>query len=229
MSQVSALGSVKLQKASGQLRFTIELSWCDPLEVIQRWRHSLRSRVSGAASRSESRDLDVALMPVRKYPCEVAMNLKGEFVADPNLICYHASPNVGYARLDHDARDGGGRADGVDETIACDLGQLPPTVERVAVLVSLYNAHVSRMTFADVPKAQLVVKDQSGSQIFVCHLGDTLGRVREMLAKRMIVKAPAAMIVGYFERDGDDWSFLHDPLGFENSKDMFWHFLVESV
>jgi len=144
-----------------------------------------------------------------------------EFDLDASVLCLNkdgkANSNqdlVFYNNLKHpsgaivhsgDDRTGGGQGD--NEIISIDLSKVPPNIERIACIITIYEADERKQNFGMIESARVRVLDATTTQEIV----------RYDLSENYSVET--AMIVGEIYRHDGEWKFGAIGAGFAGGLD----------
>lgn len=126
----------------------------------------------------------------------------GKVRGDADFIFYNNLKSVeGSVKHSGDNRTGAG--DGDDETVAIDLSQVPPGVERIAVCVTIHDGEARRQNFGMVQKAFVrCVNAATNTEIARYDLSEDSS-------------TETAMVFGEVYRNGADWKFRAVGQGFK--------------
>jgi len=126
----------------------------------------------------------------------------GKVRGDADFIFYNNLKSVeGSVKHSGDNRTGAG--DGDDETVAIDLAQVPPGVERISVCVTIHEGEARRQNFGMVQKAFVrCVNAATNAEIARFDLSEDSS-------------TETAMVFGEVYRNGSDWKFRAVGQGFK--------------
>jgi len=126
----------------------------------------------------------------------------GKVRGDADFIFYNNLKSVeGSVKHSGDNRTGAGEGD--DETVAIDLSQVPPGVERIAVCVTIHEGEARRQNFGMVQKAFVrCVNAATNTEIARFDLSEDSS-------------TETAMVFGEVYRNGSDWKFRAVGQGFK--------------
>lgn len=126
----------------------------------------------------------------------------GKVRGDADFIFYNNLKSVeGSVKHSGDNRTGAG--DGDDETVAIDLSQVPPGVERISVCVTIHDGEARRQNFGMVQKAFVrCVNAATNTEIARFDLSEDSS-------------TETAMVFGEVYRNGSDWKFRAVGQGFK--------------
>ena len=132
------------------------------------------------------------------------------FMVGANGKCPTEQEFIFYGNLKHssgavesmgDNRTGSG--DGDDEQIKIDLSLIPAEIEKVAFVVTIYEAEARRQNFGQVSNAYIrVVDEQTGTELIRYDLGEDFS-------------IETAIVVGELYRHGGEWKFNAIGSGFQ--------------
>lgn len=99
-----------------------------------------------------------------------------------------------------------GQGEGDDEQIKVALGQIPATVDKVAIAVTIYDGEARKQNFGMVTKSFCrVVNDADGAELARLDLQEDASTER-------------AMIMGELYRNGDEWKFRATGQGYQDQR-----------
>lgn len=124
----------------------------------------------------------------------LCLNKSGKANDGKDLVFYnnlkHPSGAISHSG---DDRTGGGQGD--NEIITVDLPKIPPNIERIAFVITIYEAETRKQNFGMVESARARVIDaDTNTEI-----------VRYDLSENYSTET--AMVVGELHRDGPEWKF----------------------
>lgn len=128
-------------------------------------------------------------------------NAGGKVRADTDF-CFFNNKNVAGGAVVHQGDNRTGEGDGDDEQIEVTLSKLPADVDKVAVVVTIYNGDQNGQTFGQVSNAFIRLVDASNNNEVV----------RFDLSEDASVET--AMILGEVYRHGAEWKFRAVGQGF---------------
>ncbi|UYV16516.1 TerD family protein [Porphyrobacter sp. ULC335] len=128
-------------------------------------------------------------------------NAGGKVRADTDF-CFFNNKNVAGGAVVHQGDNRTGEGDGDDEQIEVTLSKLPADVDKVAVVVTIYNGDENGQTFGQVSNAFIRLVDASNNNEVV----------RFDLSEDASVET--AMILGEVYRHGAEWKFRAVGQGF---------------
>lgn len=119
---------------------------------------------------------------------------RGMVSSDADFIFYNQTRSAcGSVEHSGDNRTGDGHGD--DETINIDLTQLPASVQRIAIVVTVHEAEVRRQSFGQVKNSFIRIVDHAkGSEICRYDLQEDYS-------------AETAVVFGELYLEGSDWQF----------------------
>lgn len=133
-------------------------------------------------------DLDASVIALRD----------GKFEKSDDLIYYGNKKGCGGA-IKHCGDNLTGEGAGDDEQIIIDLEELPKSVDKIVIVVNIFNARVKKQDFGKVKNAFVRICDESnGTEVLRFNLTDNYsGKV--------------AMVFGEIYKHNDEWKF--NPIG----------------
>ena len=118
-------------------------------------------------------------------------------------FCFYNNKNVAGGAVIHQGDNRTGEGDGDDEQIEITLSKMPADVDKVAVVVTIYNGDENGQTFGQVSNAFIRLVDASNNNEVV----------RYDLSEDASVET--AMILGEVYRHGAEWKFRAVGQGFK--------------
>ena len=118
-------------------------------------------------------------------------------------FCFYNNKNVAGGAVIHQGDNRTGEGDGDDEQIEITLSKMPADVDKVAVVVTIYNGDENGQTFGQVSNAFIRLVDASNNNEVV----------RYDLSEDASVET--AMILGEVYRHGGEWKFRAVGQGFK--------------
>lgn len=134
---------------------------------------------------SEAFDLDASAF---------LLDAQGKAKNEESFIFYGHLKN-GNGSVEHLGDNLTGAGDGDDEQIKLTLLDIPADIDKIDVVVTIYEADVRRQNFGQVSNAYIrVVDEASGAELLRYDLGEDYS-------------VETALVVGSFYRNGNDWKF----------------------
>lgn len=119
---------------------------------------------------------------------------RGMVSSDADFIFYNQTRSS-CGSVEHFGDNRTGEGDGDDEKITVDLTQLPSSVQRIAIVVTVHEADVRRQSFGDVKNSFIRIVDHAnGNEICRYDLQDSYS-------------GEAAVVFGELCLEGSDWQF----------------------
>jgi tellurium resistance protein TerD len=118
----------------------------------------------------------------------------GKIVSNGHFVFYNNKRSPDGA-IEHGGDNLTGEGAGDDEVISVDLAAVPPTIDRIAVAVSIYEADAKGLSFGQVRNAFIRVVNQA----------DNTELARYDLTED--ASTETAMVFGELYRSGADWKF----------------------
>lgn len=119
---------------------------------------------------------------------------RGMVSSDADFIFYNQTRSA-CGSVEHSGDNRTGDGDGDDETINIDLTQLPASVQRIAIVVTVHEAEVRRQSFGQVKNSFIRIVDHAkGSEICRYDLQEDYS-------------AETAVVFGELYLEGSDWQF----------------------
>ena len=126
----------------------------------------------------------------------------GKVSSDADFIFYHNLKHSSGA-VEHTGDNLTGAGDGDDEVIRVDLKKLPPSVDKVAFTVTIYDADDRKQNFGQVANAYIrIVDEASGEELIRYDLGEDFS-------------IETAVVVGELYRNAGEWKFNAIGSGFK--------------
>ncbi|MBQ7544403.1 MAG: TerD family protein [Synergistaceae bacterium] len=126
----------------------------------------------------------------------------GKVSSDADFIFYHNLKHSSGA-VEHTGDNLTGAGDGDDEVIRVDLKKLPPSVDKVAFTVTIYDADDRKQNFGQVANAYIrIVDEASGEELIRYDLGEDFS-------------VETAIVVGELYRHAGEWKFNAIGSGFK--------------
>lgn len=128
---------------------------------------------------------------------------RGMVSSDADFIFYNQTRSA-CGSVEHSGDNRTGAGDGDDETITVDLTQLPTSVQRIAIVVTVHEAEVRRQSFGQVKNSFIRIVDQV-KENEICRYD-----LQEDYS------AETAIVFGELYLEGSDWQFKasgHGHLG----------------
>lgn len=127
----------------------------------------------------------------------------GGKVRSDNDFCFYNNKDVAGGAVVHQGDNRTGQGEGDDEQIKVVLSKMPADVDKVAVVVTIYEGEKNGQTFGQVSNAFIrLVNQKTGAEV-----------VRYDLSEDASVET--AMILGEVYRHGTDWKFRAVGQGFK--------------
>lgn len=118
----------------------------------------------------------------------------GRVRADSDFIFYN-NLRGGDGAIEHMGDNRTGLGDGDDEELKIDLTRVPPSIQKIAVTVTIHEGDAQRLTFGQVSNAYIrVVNDLTGREISRYDLGED-------------ASSETAIIFGEIYRHNGEWKF----------------------
>lgn len=161
-------GNVSLSKAAPGLKtITVGLGW-DP-----------------RATDGQEFDLDGSVF---------LLNDQGKVGSDSDFIFYNNKKSAD-GSVEHSGDNRSGEGAGDDETVTVKLDQVPASIDKIAVCVTIHEADSRRQSFGQVSKAYIrVMNAEGGAEIARYDLSED-------------ASTDTAMIFGEVYRNGGEWKF----------------------
>jgi tellurium resistance protein TerD len=124
----------------------------------------------------------------------IAIGADGKVLSDKHFVYFNnlATPD---GTIEHTGDNRTGKGDGDDEQIKANLAAIPAEVDKIVVLVSIYNAKSTGQAFGQVRNAYMRVLNAS----------DDTEIVRYELSEE--ASTETAMVFGELCRNGPEWKF----------------------
>ncbi|MBX4188380.1 MAG: TerD family protein, partial [Candidatus Doudnabacteria bacterium] len=139
----------------------------------------------------------------------VLLNASGK-VVDSNGVVYYGNLDYksnGQNVVHHTGDNLTGEGEGDDEVIEMLLDQVPSEIERIAVIVNIYEARQRGQDFSKVKSSFVRLVDTDGNKEFARH-----DLQNEYAGK-------SGILVGEFYREGGEWKFKATAEGVDGSID----------
>lgn len=172
---------INLSKDTGLSNVLVGLGW-DPIE--KKSSGGLFGRFSG---KTQTVDVDI--------DGSVIMLESNDRLARQSDIVYYGNLKSDCGSVRHSGDNRTGDGDGDDEQIRIDLSKVPSRIEKLVVVLNIYNCERTGQHFGMLQNTYISLKDQSSEQELV-HYDLTEN-----------YEGKTAMFVGEFYRDGSDWKF----------------------
>ena len=126
----------------------------------------------------------------------------GKVASDSDFIFYHNLKHSSGA-IEHTGDNLTGAGDGDDEIIRVDLKKVPPSVDKIAFTVTIYDADTRRQNFGQVANAYIrIIDEASGKELLHYDLGEEFS-------------IETAIVVGELYRHAGEWKFNAIGSGFK--------------
>ena len=124
----------------------------------------------------------------------LGVGAEGKIVSDQHFVFFNNKKSPEGA-IEHGGDNLTGAGDGDDETILVNIPAMPPTIDKIVVAVSIYEADAKGLSFGQVRNAYIRVVDQgSGTELARYDLSEDAA-------------TETAMVFGELYRSGAEWKF----------------------